>query len=954
MKRDITEHDTTERLRTIREAFTGSDATRRDFLRASAGVGATLSLPGAAAAQAAEDAEVTVPEQYRFVYEHTPAEETIPTLIEFESEDGLDELDALDADARTTTDPTAAAYARLSPEQVGTILASGEERALPSATRLRYSPGSNPFWRLDYYPEGVFPAPEESVDYIAYEQALDGLRHLETEHSDTLSLRSVGESPGWYNVMDFEVAPQELLVAEVTNDVNDGASFEDKEKVLYSLSIHGDERSGAETGSRVIEDVLEGHNEELASLLDDLVLVFLYPNPDGWVARSPEYFSGDRVTDSDLVRVDAFRRYTGTLRDMNRQWPTVGYIDPTHYPAEPNGSDLQNNRPGIDADVPVQYEKYVPGALDIAESLREYNNLNYGADLHGMFDEEEFVLGLIMNTEYNVEELHDLYELNQYLDDNVTERIGPLLEEYSDHWEELATEIEEWYASFGEEDYDAATPTEAFSYGTIFDTIDYTTTGTFASWFAQPEELGGLDLVTMSPEMAFDNRVGEEQEFRPKTVETQVAAYEAFIETMATQATREITAEIDTADARTAYVRTDALRRSSDSLSFAETSMDDRSESVTVPPGRSESLTVTVEEGARVRVGIDPREGSLANASLLDPAGEVANTYSPSGTRGPRGTVWTLQDASGGEWTIEASNENGRQAASVEVTIGVLRTNGEGPPDPEAALGYQQRDYEVTPFAFFEEYATYLDDSDSLAEVSIRDVSSGGLLDGSTPAFENVVVIHDQGADDADYVGALEEYVAAGGNLVLTDSGVAHLGGMDGPAAEIGADAVSEETFVVPYLGAKNPDHPLLGDVREIQRELWKVAPLGYTIGDAAPMTLVGVDAFGDAEGTIAATTDGLVSAGTLGGESEERGSVQVIASLLRPATQANLHPFGLHDYSVSFLGQTVLSNALGYQQERFVDGEAVETFERGDGAVPPGEPPTTENDEGGDGRYVE
>jgi hypothetical protein len=176
-----------------------------------------------------------------------------------------------------------------------------------------------------------------------------------------------------------------------------------------------------------------------------------------------------------------------------------------------------------------------------------------------MFDEEEFVLGLIVNTGYSVEELHDLYELNQYLNENVTERIDPLIEEYSDLWEELAAGIEEWYAGFGEEDYEAAIPTEAFSYGTIFDTIEYTTTGTFGSWFAQPEELGGLDSVTMSSEMAFDDRVGEQQEFRPRNVETQVVAYEAFIETLATQATLEVTAAIDTGDARTAYVQTAVL-----------------------------------------------------------------------------------------------------------------------------------------------------------------------------------------------------------------------------------------------------------------------------------------------------------------------------------------------------------------------------------------------------------
>lgn len=939
--------DPETRLRQIRTAFETSDVTRRDYLRAAAGVGA-LALPGTAVSQTPSAPSVELTEQYRFVYEHTPDDETVPTLIEFESADALDQLSALDVEARTTDQPKPVAYADLSPEQVGAIL-SREDPPLPGATAMRYSPGANPFWRVDAYDDGVFPDPADSSGFIAYEEAMNGLSYLEERHPDRLSVSGVGSSAGWYNVMDLEVAPQQITVATVTNDVTDEASFREKEKVLYSLSIHGDERSGAEAGSRLIEDVLRGKNGELESLLDELVLVFLYPNPDGWVAKSPVYFSGDEATETDLVRVDAFRRYNGTLQDLNRQWPTVGYIDPTHYPADPDGSDLHDDAPGIDEDVPVRYEKYVPGALDIVEHLRGYENLNYGADLHGMFDSEQFVLGLLMNTEYEYEELHQLYELNRLLERNLTEAIGPLIEDYRDVFERWATDMEEWYAEFGDDDFEATVPTEAFSYGTIYDTIQYTTTGTFGSWFAQPEELGGLNLVAMSPEMALDNRVGENMTYYPEVVETQVVAYQTFIETMATQATRTVTASVDTADADTAYVTTDALRRSSETLSFAGTAADSTDETVTVPPGETRSLTVSTDEGTRLHVGLSGRGGALASATLIDPRGDVVESYDPSGTRGPRGTVWTRRVDEGGEWTIRISNETGRKAARVGVSIGTVTPEGDGAPDPKEALGYRQREYEVTPFAFFEEYAAYTDTSNALSPTSIEAVANGELLDASgSPAVDNLVVIHDRGADCEGYVAALRKYVAAGGNLVLTDTGVRLLAPMGGAASAIGSDDIREETFVVPFLGEKNADHPLMGGVRDIQKELWKVAPLGYPIGDDAPMTLLRPSAFGAAGGTVAATTgfeaDGesvdWVAAGTIGGG--DGGSIQVVASLLRPATQEHLHPFGLHDYSLSFLGQTVFSNALGYRQERFLDGELVRAFE-------PGESDSDPDDDGDD-----
>lgn len=83
---------------------------------------------------------------------------------------------------------------------------------------------------------------------------------------------------------------------------------------------------------------------------------------------------------------------------------------------------------------------------------------------------------------------------------------------------------------------------------------------------------------------------------------------------------------------------------------------------------------------------------------------------------------------------------------------------------------------------------------------------------------------------------------------------------------------------------------------RPIQQALWKAAQLGYSISNEAPMTLVNQQAFEESGGTVAATTNGQVAAGTLlpsGAQDTIRdivasgdGSIQVISSLLPPANQ--------------------------------------------------------------------
>lgn len=147
---------------------------------------------------------------------------------------------------------------------------------------------------------------------------------------------------------------------------------------------------------------------------------------------------------------------------------------------------------------------------------------------------------------------------------------------------------------------------------------------------------------------------------------------------------------------------------------------------------------------------------------------------------------------------------------------------------------------------------------------------------------------------------------------MLTDAGVGLLRGLSADSlGTIGDDAVStggHEFAALDEHVARG--HPLLAGTRDIERELWTLAPRGYAIGEEAPATTVVPEVFEAAGGTIAATIGGGVAVGSIG-------DVHVIGSLLPPSSQEHLHPFGLLDHSVSMLGHTVLSNALGYEVGR-------------------------------------
>jgi hypothetical protein len=384
-----------------------------------------------------------------------------------------------------------------------------------------------------------------------------------------------------------------------------------------------------------------------------------------------------------------------------------------------------------------------------------------------------------------------------------------------------------------------------------------------------------------------------------------------------------------------------------------------RTEETLTLAGDADSTTVSVPTDTHtLSLHLEP-DGPAA-ATVQSPSGETVRSHDD--TDGPMvdgpGTEWTVREPAAGTWTVAAEprtatdGTSGDSVTAERATLdatSVRTANGTMTPDPREVLGYGQFDYKVSPLTFFDSDFFAPDDDlrslteerdlESFTDAAVDTLSVADVEAGAASGYDNLVVIHDDGIDDPGYVDALDGYVEAGGNLVVTDTGVDLLGAMDADlTGAISTEDTFQETYYVAHLGDKNDDQPLLEDARPVQNQLWKIAGLGYSTGTEAPMTLVDEAAFDEAGGVAAGTQEEGVSAGSLLGAVDgevttrelvesDAGAVHFVGGLFPPASQANLHPFGVLDYSASFLGYLLLTNALGYVQTRSIDGETTATF---------------------------
>ena len=940
------------------DRFDDASISRRRFFQLSAAAGAALSMPGNATASAEDEAFAA---EYQYVLNHTPEDYAVQTLVEFSSESGLQAFEALDVgeSIHTTTTPTTAAYAQL------TTAEAQQVADLPEASTFQFSPGSNPFWRIGYYPLGIFPEPRRSVDYIGFEQLKDGLAELEDRYPSRIKVKNVGKSPGHYNNATARPDPKGMYVVELTN-FDSETDFEDKEKVFFSCSLHGLEMASRETGARVLENTarssepdVAGSDTKLEPLLDDVVVVIGFTNPDGWAVRNPQYDSGWQTGGPGGFgpRVPAatlYERGNAEVYDTNRQYPAVGYITPTHYPAAPAN---------YDGDEPSFVNEKVPDAKALVDYFSTYENLNYGADLHGGPVFNNFVLGLISQDQFNTRELHEVYEMCLNIDETLAEAL--------DTWETVGQARTELV---GDQQFDpllfGVVPESAFDYATIYDTIGYTVSGAFLDWMAHPEPVG-LDMTTLDFEMSFNHITGGNV-YNPELFEREVTGYRATIRTIVEFAVNNTdtpnTSEnfftrTETGGDAVAYVTTgavgsgdDALRRTDDQLDIDDGTEFYETEESTELTAEETAYSFDVERTDLHSMGVHLHgQAVLADLELVSPDGEVVRSFEGVTEERVGGKCcglpeFTVSEPQPGSWTLRADSYDD---ASQVVEMQRWTLAAQGSPDPAQAWdgeGYEQAGYDVTPFEFFRDYESaekrgnlrnFIEDG-SVDAVTVDDVKAGALSN-----YDHAVLVHDYvspterisegvtdnqkagvtgGATDAGYVGALDDFVDAGGNLVVTDTGTYVLSEMDNELVDGSAisrgDNIERQTLDVARFTSKNLDHPLFDDsVREIQNQLWKVQPLGYQVDGSAPMDLLDESALaaasGDSAASVAARTDGRVAAASVTPDGTTDTGIHYISSLLPPATQANLHPFGLQNYTVTFLGNIMLTSALGFTQVR-------------------------------------
>lgn len=275
----------------------------------------------------------------------------------------------------------------------------------------------------------------------------------------------------------------DLIVVRVTDE---NVPDENKKRYALSLSIHGIERAGAEGGTRAMEDLVTAATTEtlddpivpdavkegaptFEDVLQQAVIYFTYPNPDGW--RRGSY--------SNLV--PSFQRYNGNGVDPNRDWPDIGYaFRPYSAASEP------------------ETRAFISFYEDIEENAGQFTA---GDDLHGQPDADALSYTLLPHGSKDFAKDLRAREVSKRINSSTYEAI-------------------KWHPRIQENDEprcggkpDTGTPDPfgldadnvlivddcpmiyAQTWGTVYDTINYTTTGALGDWFDSPVGLGadGID-----------------------------------------------------------------------------------------------------------------------------------------------------------------------------------------------------------------------------------------------------------------------------------------------------------------------------------------------------------------------------------------------------------------------------------------------------------------------------
>jgi hypothetical protein len=289
---------------------------------------------------------------------------------------------------------------------------------------------------------------------------------------------------------DLSRKKSDLYVVRVTDETVPDAG---KKRYTLSLSIHGIERAGAEGGTRAMEDLVTAHTTGKADdaivhpsvdpdspTFDDVlkksIIYFTYPNPDGWRRGSIT----DAVDQEDLLFAGGgffFQRYNGNGVDPNRDWPDIGYsFRPYSGLSEPETRAF---------------------AAFYRDAEQHGGQFDAGDDLHGQPFADALSYTMLPHGRHDWGKDQRIRDAAQriHLSSEASLTWSPLIQQSGQPRGGATDCVEGPVGAICQQMYGQ-------TWGTVFDTINYTTTGTLGDWF---DSNAGLGADGIDNEMSFSH-----------------------------------------------------------------------------------------------------------------------------------------------------------------------------------------------------------------------------------------------------------------------------------------------------------------------------------------------------------------------------------------------------------------------------------------------------------------
>jgi hypothetical protein len=358
--------------------------------------------------------------------------------------------------------------------------------------------GGRVFAEVSNSTDYVQQLPDPATGFSEYRSGLEYLQKLYPRWISVFTLKDYFGSKDAVSAGPDKVRPDDkadsgdgydIVVVKITDhQIPD----KDKQKLMFSLSIHGDERGGLEGGVRTAEDLviaadqgdatiadgIEGYESEtgrkpvfheypVRDILQKEVVYLVDFNVDGWA-------SGDHFSENPGGYTRS--NYMGT--DLNRQAPTVGWIDSSRNPLEEGET------------------KYGYKFMTKIARSGIGQRLAYGADVHGEGQSRAWVDIMYPAGQF------DSIKHRQHM--AIAERTKSVID--ATLYDGSINEVEEGSGGDGgegAEDNGAPAntiPTKPARWGTVWDTLGYTDTGFMGDYLANELGVTGMDY-----EIAFNH-----------------------------------------------------------------------------------------------------------------------------------------------------------------------------------------------------------------------------------------------------------------------------------------------------------------------------------------------------------------------------------------------------------------------------------------------------------------